>query len=150
MKAIKLVTILCCFVFASCKSTKTVLYDQYSYDQTTAIKAESEKVMNQAITSYTNYQVEIEKLLLNCNTLLTYEKTKPNNEITINMWQLINNEEKNLLGGFLKRWKDKGSLSPFFLEESKKQVIDAFDLLRQYEMTKDKESETSILNLINQ
>jgi hypothetical protein len=40
-------------------------------------------------------------------------------------------------------------LSPVFVAESKKQVIDALDLLIQYESKKDKESKDALLNLIN-
>lgn len=150
MKTIKLVAILCCFAFGSCGSTKALLYDKYSHEQTTKIKAASEKTIDNAVNPYASHEAEVQQLLLDCNAMLTYEKGKPNNEIVISMWQLMTNDEKNLLGGFLKRWKDKGSLSPFFIVESKKQIVEAFDLLLEYELKKDKKSETNLLNLINQ
>ena len=60
-----------------------------------------------------------------------------------------NDKEKNLLAGFFKRWETKGIISPVFIQESKKQVLDTFDLLIEYEIKKDKESKENLLELIN-
>ena len=79
---------------------------------------------------------------------MEYEKNKPNNEITFAMWQLLNDKEKSLLAGFFKRWEEKETLSPVFLKESKKQVIEALDLLIQYEIKKDNQSKDSLLEII--
>lgn len=65
------------------------------------------------------------------------------------MWTVLSDQEKNLLGGFFKRWKEKETLSPTFVTESKKQVLDALDLLIQYEIKKDKDSKDSLIDLIN-
>ena len=50
---------------------------------------------------------------------------------------------------FFKRWKEKETLTPVFLAESKKQVMEALDLLIQYEIKKNKESKNNLLDLIN-
>jgi hypothetical protein len=65
------------------------------------------------------------------------------------MWKIFSDKEKNLLAGFFKRWEEKGKFSAVFLGESKKQVLDAMDLLIQYESKKDKVSQDGLLNLIN-
>ena len=148
MKSITIMFVLC-LTLLSCQSTRTALYDQYSYQQTTAIKAETAMMMDKATSPYGEHQAEVEKLLLEVNQLVEYEKNKPNNEVTYAMWQTLTNKEKNLLAGFFKRWQEKGSFSPMFLEESKKQVMEALDLLIQYEIRKDKESKNSLLNLIS-
>lgn len=137
------------FLMSSCISTKTALYDHYSYQKTTALKVEASKLMDQANTPYVLHKKEVEALLLDIEKLSEYEKNKPNNEITFAMWKVLNDKEKNLLAGFFKRWETKGILSQTFLDESKKQVLDAFDLLIQYEIKKDKESKDAILDLIN-
>jgi hypothetical protein len=149
MKTLKFIGILLAFACVSCQSTKTAIYDQYSYQQTIAIKIEASNIMDKATTSYASHQVVIEKLFLEIDQLVEYEKNKPDNEITFDMWQVLTDKEKNLLGGFFKRWKEKESLSPVFLKESKKQITDAFDLLIQYEIKKDKESKEGLLNLIS-
>ena len=137
------------FVIFSCQSVKTALYDQYSYQQTTSIKVEASNVMDKATTPFSNNKEIVEKLLLDIDKLVEYEKNKPNNEITFAMWKILTDKEKNLLSGFFKRWEEKGSFSPVFLQEAKKQVTDALDLLIQYEVKKDKESKDSLVNLIN-
>ncbi|MBL0736751.1 hypothetical protein JI750_07645 [Flavobacterium sp. GN10] len=138
------------FLFASCSSTKTALYDQYSYQKTTEIKVETEKLMSEATSPYVLHQKEVTILLLEIEKLVEYEKNKPNNEITLAMWKMLTDKEKNLLAAFFKSWETKETLSPAFLEESKKQVLEALDLLIQYEIKKDKESKDALLDLINQ
>lgn len=137
------------FAIFSCQSVKTALYDQYSYQQTTSIKVEASNIMDKATTPYSNNKEIVEKLLLDIDKLVEYEKNKPNNEITFAMWKILTDKEKNLLSGFFKRWEEKGSFSPVFLQEAKKQITDALDLLIQYEVKKDKESKDSLVNLIN-
>lgn len=151
MKQLKHLTLLIALFFAitSCTSTKTALFDHYSYQKTTELKVETSKLMNKSITSYSTHKEEVESLILNIEKLSEYEKNKPNNEITFAMWKLLTNKEKNLLAGFFKRWETKGIVSKAFLEESKKQVLDALDLLIQYEIKKDRESKDALLDLIN-
>ncbi|MCD0475719.1 hypothetical protein LPB87_15075 [Flavobacterium sp. EDS] len=151
MKQLKHLTLLIALFFAitSCTSTKTALFDHYSYQKTTELKVETSKLMNKAITSYSTHKEKVESLMLNIEKLSEYEKNKPNNEITFAMWKLLTNKEKNLLAGFFKRWETKGIVSKAFLEESKKQVLDALDLLIQYEIKKDRESKDALLDLIN-
>jgi hypothetical protein len=136
-------------VISSCTSTRTALFDPYSYQKTTEIKVEASKLMNKATTPYNTHKEEVETLQLNIEKLVEYEKNKPNNEISSAMWKILTDKEKNLFAGFFKRWEMKGFLSPIFLEESKKQVSDALDLLIQYEIKKDKESKNALLDLIN-
>ncbi|WP_276380950.1 hypothetical protein [Flavobacterium sp. H4147] len=151
MKYFKIIIFLIAFSFitTSCDSTKTTLFDPYSYQKTTEIKVEATKIMDKAITPYSNQKQEVETLLLEIEKLQEYEKNKPDNEITFAMWQVLNNKEKNLLAGFFKHWENKEVLSPYFIDESKKQILNAFDLLIQYEINKDKESKQQLLELIN-
>ena len=150
MKNIK-TTILVLFLLSlvSCTSTKTALFDQYSYQKTTELKVETSNLIDKSTTSYSANKIQIDKLLLDVEKLVEYEKNKPNNEITFAIWTILNNKEKNLLAGFFKRWEEKDKLSTAFSQEAKKQVIEAFDLLIQYEVKKDKESANLLLNLIN-
>lgn len=141
--------ILFTMTIVSCESTRTAVFDQYSYQKTTELKVETSKLMDKATTPFSKNTAEVEVLLLNIEKLSEYEKNKPNNEITFAMWNVLSDPEKNLVGGFFKRWKEKETLSPTFVTESKKQVLEALDLLIQYEIKKDKESKDSLLELIN-
>ncbi|HEY1194299.1 hypothetical protein [Flavobacterium sp.] len=151
MKHFKLIAFLLAFSFitTSCDSTRTALFDPYSYQKTTEIKVQAIKIMDKALTPYQNQKPEVEALLLEIEKLVEYEKNKPNNEITFAMWKVLSDKEKNLLTGFFKRWESKEILSPSFVDESKKQILNAFDLLIQYEINKDKESKAQLLELIN-
>lgn len=137
------------FIFSSCNPTRTALFDQYSYEKTIELKVEADKLISKATTPYSANHEEIEKLFLNVEKLVEYEKNKPNNEITFEMLKMLNNKDKNLLAGFFKHWETKGVVSKSFLEESKKQILTAFDLLIQYEIKKDKQSKEELLDLIN-
>jgi len=132
----------------SCESTRTAVFDQYSYQRTTELKVEASRLMDKATMPYASHAAETEALFLNIAKLMEYEKNKPDNEITFALWNVMTDEEKNLLAGFFKRWKEKETLSPAFLQESKKQVVEAMDLLIQYEIKKDKASKESLLDLI--
>ncbi len=149
MKKLKLLIILFCTIILSCNSLKTAVYDQYSYQQTTSIKVEVDKIIDKSNEQYSKNATEVQKIMLDMEKMMEYEKNKPNNEITFAMWQLLTNKEKNLVAGFFKRWEEKGNFSPVFIEESKKQVMESFDLLIQYEIKKDQQSKDSLLTLIN-
>ena len=103
-----------------------------------------------ATTSFEEHQQMVEKVLLDMEKLKEYEKNKPNNEITFSMWSIMTDSEKNLVAGFFKRWKEKQTLSPAFVTEAKKQIEEAYDLLIEYEVKKDKTSKDNLLALISE
>lgn len=134
----------------SCNSLKTAVYDHYSYQKTVEIKVESSNLIDKASTPYSNHLKEIGELGLEIEKIIEYEKNKPNNEITYAMWKVLADKDKNLLVGFFKRWQEKGQLNAVFVEEAKAQIMEAMDLLIQYESKKDKESKDKLLQLITQ
>ncbi|WP_291152205.1 hypothetical protein [Flavobacterium sp. UBA7680] len=125
------------------------MFDQYSYEKTIELKVETINLMNKSTTSYSENKQEIDKLFLDIEKLVEYEKNKPDNEITFQLWKTLNDKEKNLVAGFFKHWETKGIISKSFLEESKIQIREAFDLLIQYEIKKDKQSKDELIDLIN-
>ncbi len=141
--------ILFSLIFSSCSLTRTALFDQYSYEKTIELKVATNRLINKGATPYVVHKEEVENLFLDIEKLIEYEKNKPNNDITFAMWKMLADKEKNLLAGFFKRWEVNGIVSKSFLEEFKKQILEAFDLLIQYEVKKDKESKEALLDLIN-
>ncbi len=133
----------------SCESLKTASYDQYSYQKSVEIKVEASNLMDKATTPYADNIEAIAALNLEIQKIVEYEKNKPNNEITYAMWKILSNEEKNLLSGFFKRWKEKSELSQFFITEAKGQVLEAMDLLIQYEGKKDKVVKDKLVDIIS-
>lgn len=151
MKTLKLTfAVFAILLLTNCQAIKTAVFDQYSYQKTTEIKVETLLVMENAASPYENHKETVSKLLLDIEKLKEYEKNKPNNEITFAMWQILSDKEKNLVAGFFKLWKEKQTLSTSFVEESKKQIETAFDLLIQYEIKKDKTSKDNLLAIISQ
>ncbi|NHN25533.1 hypothetical protein FIA58_007575 [Flavobacterium jejuense] len=151
MKTLKIkIALFAIVVLTSCQAIKTAVFDQYSYQKTTELKVETIILIENATSPYENHKEIVEKLLLDIEKLKEYEKNKPNNEITFAMWTVLSDKEKNLVGSFFKLWKEKQKLSPTFVEESKKQIEEAFDLLIQYEIKKDKTSKDNLLAIISQ
>lgn len=135
-------------IILSCNSLKTAIFDQYSYQKTIEIKVEAAHIIDKATTPYTDHLQDIDRLRIDIQTITEYEKNKPHNEITYAMWQVLADEDKNLLVGFLNRWQEKGQLNPVFVEEAKAQIMQAMDLLIQYEAKKDKETKDKLLQLL--
>lgn len=143
--ALVIVSIIQC---QSCSMLQTASYDSYSYEETSTIKTENEKLMEQAIFSYEDYQKEVELLLIKIENIKKYEQSKPNNETTIQMWNWLTDEEKNLLNGFYRKWEKEDKLSSVFIQEAKRQVNEAFDVLLQYEKHKNTATEAKLLEFI--
>lgn len=137
-------------VMASCQSIKTALFDHYSYQKTTAIKTEMLLLMDKSDFAYELQKENVAQLLLEIAKLKEYERNKPNNEITYEMWNLLTDTEKNLIGGYFKFWEEKQTLSPEFTQEAKIQITEALDVLIQYEIKKDKTSKDNLLAILTQ
>ena len=137
------------FLFNSCNVFKTALFDQHSYQQTVTLKVESLALMDKASEPYANHQAKAEDVLLEMQKMVEYEKNKENNNITHKMWEIMANEERNLMAGFLKRWKNQGPLNQVFVTEAKGQIAEAYDVLIKYESKKSTTNQNALLNLIN-
>lgn len=152
MKAIQfkmfLIVFIATFLFYSCSAIKTAPYDPYSYQKALELKVSASKLMDKANTAYKEHTQEVNNLLMEVEKMMIYEQSKPNNGISYQMWQLLSDENKNLLAGFLRKWNEKGQFSKTFLNEAKPQVIEAIDILIQYEVKKDKQTESNLMNLI--
>ncbi len=135
-------------ILGSCSAIRTAPFDQYSYQKAVEIKVDASQLMDKATTPYQNHTKEIMELLVDVEKIVVYEENKPNNEITYEMWKLLSDKDKNLLAGFFKKWEEKGQFSQVFLRETKTQVIEAMDLLIQYEGKKDTEAEKGLLQMI--
>jgi len=133
----------------SCESIKTAVFDQYAYQEAISIKVESLNLMDEAVASYSEHEDDVQTLLLDLQKILEYEKNKPNNEVSFAMWQVVTDKERNLLAGFLERWKVDSQLSNVFIDEAKGQVTEALDLIIKYEANKNKTNETNILNFLS-
>ena len=118
-------------------------YSHYAYTQSVNLKVDSMNVMMEAVENYNIHENEVKELILKVEKSYEYEKGRPKNEITIKMWDKLKSPDKDLLGGFLKLWKQKGTLNQSFVEEKSKQIGKAFDEIIGLESGKIKKSDVS-------
>lgn len=120
-------------LISSCLSSR---YDTLSYQQSTGIKVEALTLMDKANTPYASHQPEVEALLLKARKALEYEKHRPKNTESTRMWEIMLTPNKNLLAGFLEKWKNGGPQNPALIDEAKKQVEEGFDAIIKLESKK--------------
>ncbi|MFN3639699.1 MAG: lipoprotein [Flavobacterium sp.] len=130
-------------------SLKTALFDHYSYQQSTALKVSTLSLMEQASAPYASYEAQVNALMLDMDIFKEYERHKPHNDISYRFLILMQDSNKNLVGGFFKRWKADSKLNKVFIDQAKIQVGGAFDLLIQYELQKDRKSKTLLEQFIS-
>ena len=131
---------LCLFSLNGC-APLIVPFDQVAYEQATSLKVEALALMDKATESYSEHEKDANRLSLEAEKAHEYAKGRPKNEISAKQWELLIDPEKNLLGGFLKHWKEKGKLSATFIREAKALVAEAFNLIIWVEGGKIKRSD---------
>ncbi len=133
-------TILMVLILWGCSSSIS-LFSEQAYQQAISLKIESLSLMDKATESYDVHQNEVIELKKQLDKSHEYAKGRPKNEITTRQWEILTDSSRNLLGGFLKRWKDSNTLSSTFIRESKGLVSDGFDTIIGLESGKIKPSD---------
>jgi len=118
-------------------------YDQVAYEHATSAKVDTLALMDKATGSYDGHQKEIEALVIELNKAYEYDRGRALNKLTVAQWDILRDPNRNLVGGFLKMWKAKGSLSATFIAEKKPQISDAFDQIIALESGKQKAAKAS-------
>ena len=108
-------------------------YDQYAYMETNSIKVDAVNIMADATDDYTAHQAEVTTLQTSIDKMVAYETNRPKNTISEKMWNLLNDPNGNLYGGFMVRWKREGKLDSVFISQSQKLVGQSFDQISQLE-----------------
>jgi hypothetical protein len=98
-----------------------------AYQQAISLKVDSLALMGKATQPYVDHETEVETLMLRIEKAYEYARGRPNNQFMTQQWEILKDPERNLLGGFIKRWHDEGSLSVSFVIEAKRQISSAFD-----------------------
>lgn len=122
------------FTVAGCVTSAP--YDQYVYKESTSLKVDALKLMDKAEKPYPEQENDINSFTDQLDKLYEYELHRKKNNLRMQMWDLLRNPDKNLLGGFLSRWKKDSTLSPAFITEAKLVVGRAFDQLAELESGK--------------
>ncbi len=119
--------ILIASVLGSCGSIAN--FSQYAYQLATSLKVESLELMDKATEEYSANDSRVEDLKMKLQKGYEYAKGRADNEISTKQWEILISPDRNLMGGFLKRWKEEGKLSKTFVDDSKGLVGDAFDTI---------------------
>jgi hypothetical protein len=122
---------------SSCAPT-IALYDQYAYTQSTSAKVDALNVMGMATENYSSHQKDVTALTTELQKLYEYDKGRAKNQLTIKQWDIVMDSTGHLLGGFLKMWQTKGTLSTTFINDNKSNVALAFDQIIKLELSKNK------------
>ncbi len=132
-------------LITSCLSQ--AFYDDYVYKETISAKVDALNLISKATNDYASLKNEVENLNLRMQKIYEYEKGRNKNEESIKMWEIMLDPNRKLLAGVLKRWQDKGTLSQGFIDQFRKQLSEAFDVLIGFELRKlKKESISPFLN----
>ena len=123
-----------CALLAGC--TLIARYDRVAYEHATSAKVDTLALMQKATRSYSEHEKEVESLVLELDKAYEYDRGRQLNKITGAQWDVLRDPDRNLVGGFLKMWKAKETLSATFVAEKKRQVADAFDQIIQLESGK--------------
>jgi hypothetical protein len=119
--------LLTALLLTACSSVS--VYSPEAYKQAVDLKIESLNLMSNATMPYSDYEEDIAYLETELQKAYEFAKGRPNNEISTKQWEILIDENRNLLGGFLKRWQDEETLSEMFVSEEQKIVSDAFDTI---------------------
>ena len=109
-------------------SRQISLFNPTAYEYAVSIKVESLALMDKAVEPFENHKSEVTELKLEIEKAYEYAKGIKKNEITVQQWDILKNPERNLLGGFLKRWEEE-QLSKTFVGEAKNLISQAFDTI---------------------
>lgn len=111
-------------------------YDQVAYQQATSLKVDALNLMANATEPYATHAQAVAELMVRVDKAYEYDKGRMKNEISTRMWEQLKDPDRNLLGGFLNRWKSSGQLGAAFITEAKEIVGGAFDTIIQLESGK--------------
>ncbi len=131
-------------IIIACSSCTTMsFYDAVAYKETVSAKVEAANLMKKANRPFKELAEEREKVGLMLQKQLEYERHRPKNTETTQMWTLLLNPEKKLYGGFMKRWEQQDTLSNAFINEAIIQTSEAFDIILELESQKINKDEVS-------
>ena len=92
--------------------------------------------MDKATGSYSEHTKDVEALQLTLSKAYEYDKGRPLNQITIQLWDKLLDKNGDLLGGFLRDWKADGKETSTYINDKKTQIGQGFDYISGLESAK--------------
>ena len=97
--------------------------------------------MSKATEGYSKHAGEVDSLKKELRFAYEYAMGRPGNNEVTNRWEVMINPDRNLIGGFLRIWKEDLILSPVFVNEARGVIGEAFDTIIGLESGKIKPSQ---------
>lgn len=126
-------------IINSCSSVSDL--SEKAYSKAVRLKVQSLDLMDKATEGYSKHSYEVDSLKKELRFAYEYAKGRPGNELITEKWNTMINPERNLLGGFLKIWREDLILSPIFVSEAQVVIGKAFDTIIELESGKIKPSQ---------
>ena len=123
--------------FAGCW-TPSAVFNQRAYEQDVSLKVDALAIMDQATSPYDSSYADIQLLRKNLRKAYEYAKGLPNNENTVQQWEILLDPKGDLLIAFLDEWKTKGTLKPGYIMIKEGLVSEGFDAIIGLESGKKK------------
>lgn len=137
-------------LISSCKLTLLILavvalarcasisdYDAVSYQHLTALKVDTLALMDKATDPFLTHRKDIDDVTLELDKAYEYDKGRPLNSISTQMWEHL----RVMFENFLTEWKRKGSLNYTTIQDFKEGahgtgISEGFDQMIQLESGK--------------
>lgn len=136
-----IVMVFAILMLLSCATIST--FDQQAYSLTVSVKVDAMNTMDMAVDDYSTHEASVKALQTELQKTYEYEKNRPRNSITVQLWDKLLDKNGHLLGGFLARWQNEKKLNAIYVQEAKKLVDKAFDQIAGLESKKIKSSQIS-------
>jgi type IV secretory pathway TrbF-like protein len=111
-------------------------FNAQAYEHATSLKVDALALMEAATEPYAQHEADVQQLRTDLRKAYEFARGRPNNEISARQWDILIDPERDLLGGFLRDWQERSTLSAVFVTEKKAQVAEAFDTIIELESGK--------------
>ena len=111
-------------------------FSEQAYVNATSLKARSVSLIALSGGTFESHAAEAKQLSTDALSAFEYSRGLSDNDIVAEQWGTLIDTDGNLLGGFLNRWENQGTIQPFVRSEISNQVGTAFDVIICVEINK--------------
>jgi len=140
---LKLIVLTVSLLFASCAT----YYDHYTLTETVQAKVMVDGLIKKSTEPFETHQMEVAQFKQQLQKMQLYERTKDKDPIMIQMWNLLNKEE-SAVQKFFATWEAQETMSVVFIEEFAPEINKMFDLMVEYESSKDTKAKNALQQIL--
>jgi hypothetical protein len=123
-------------LLSSCQTARIASPDPAALQEAAALKVETVALMAKAGEPFSQHQEAIDAINTRMTTAYELAASTPNNELVAREWAVMRDPERDLYGGFVRRWRTNGTVGRAFREEAAAQVAEGFDYIICLEQAK--------------